>query len=235
MFVNKATDTITTRKTLGKTLKMFRNQLGITQEELAWRASLNRSFVADVERGKRNLSLASIEKLAAALQVSIASLFDQRRGQDSLVPGDGTGPRQPVEILLVEDDFSDIELTRRAFRLARLENLMHVVDDGPAALSFLRRRTAKSVPANFMVLLDLGLPQMDGVAVLRRMKGDPRLRRIPVVVLTGSREAGHIAECRWLGAANYITKPVDFQSFSSITPHLSLGWMLPGTGAGEAL
>src|SRR6516164_9618161 len=115
----------------GTTIKSKRSELGMSQEELADRAGLHRTYVSDVERGMRNVSLISIEKLAQALGLSVWRLFEQAANGKR---------RDHMEILLVEDEPNDIELTRRAFKRVRIVNPMHVVHDGAAALDFIFAR-----------------------------------------------------------------------------------------------
>src|SRR6185436_7235188 len=114
----------------GTAIRTRRKLLGISQEELAGRAGLHRTYVADIERGARNLSLANIEKLARALGTTIPILFTSESDRHH---SNGAGD----EILLVEDDANDIELTLRAFRNSCLTNRIHVVRDGAQALDFL--------------------------------------------------------------------------------------------------
>ena len=175
----------------GTTIKSKRSELGMSQEELADRAGLHRTYVSDVERGVRNVSLISIEKLAHALGLSVWRLFEQA--------ADGQAAEQ-LEILLVEDDLIDVELTQRAFKTARIVNPVHVVHDGAEALDFLfgkgayESRREKRLPG--VILLDLKLPKINGLEVLRRIRQDERTRDIPVVVLTSSRYESDHAECR---------------------------------------
>jgi CheY-like chemotaxis protein len=205
----------------GTTIKSKRAQLGLSQEELADRAGLHRTYVSDVERGMRNVSLISIEKLAQALGLSVWRLFEQAANGEE---------REQLEILLVEDEPNDIELTRRAFKRVRIVNPIHVVQDGLSALDFLfargqyADRAGKPLPG--VILLDLKLPKLDGLSVLRQIRNDPRTRDIPVVVLTASRQEGDHAECRQLGINSYIVKPVDFRNFSEVTPQLQFDWKL---------
>lgn len=200
-----------------------RKRLGISQEELAGRAGLHRTYVADIERGARNLSLANIEKLAKALDTSIPVLFAQ--GETLPRPAE-----QLAEILLIEDDPADIELTLAAFKRACLTNRVHVVRDGAEALDFLfsagahKDRKIEHLPQ--VILLDLNLPKVNGIDVLRRIKGDPRTRGIPVAVLSGSERNKDVEESKKLGAETYIIKPVDFQRFTRATANLQLRWAL---------
>jgi two-component system, response regulator len=205
---------------LGNAIKSTRSALGLSQEELAARAGLHRTYVSDVERGARNPSIGSIEKLAHALKVSVSALFERA----------SNGRNRLIEILLVEDNPRDVELTVRAFEKARLKNPIHIVHDGADALEFIFgtgrywRRANHSLPQ--VILLDLNLPKISGIEVLRQIKANRQTRDIAVVVLTASTRDRDIAECMRLGAANYIVKPVGFTNFSAVTPDLSLSWML---------
>jgi CheY-like chemotaxis protein len=214
--------TVDLRALLGTAIKNGRTQLGISQEELAYRAGLHRTYVSDLERGARNPSLESVQKLARALDLSLSMLFERA--------ANGAGSKQLVEILLVEDDPRDIDLTVRAFESAKLTNPIHVVRDGVDALDFLfatgRHASRKGSFYSQVVLLDLNLPKKSGIDVLRTIKSDERTKEIPVIILTASSRDRDITECRRLGAANYIVKPVGFQNFSELTPYLSLAWTL---------
>lgn len=210
------------KQVLGNAIKEQRSAMGISQEELAARAGLHRTYVSEVERGERNPSIASIEKLAQALKVSFTSLFE-RAGQPA-ARGD------VLEILLVEDNPIDVELTKNAFKKAQITNPLHVVTDGEAALEFVFASGAHADRAEArppkLILLDLYLPNKSGLDVLREIKGDVRTQNIPVIILTTSDREADMNECRRLGAANYIVKPVSFQNFSKVTTFLSLSWVL---------
>jgi two-component system response regulator len=133
-------------------------------------------------------------------------------------------------ILLVEDDPNDVELTLRAFRHSPLGNRVVVARDGIEALDYLRGTGAYADrnPAQLpqVVLLDLNLPVIDGLEVLRRIRGDERLRRLPVVILTSSDEDSDKLAGYGLGANSYVRKPVDFTQFSEAITRLGLYWML---------
>lgn len=219
------------RSSFAVAVKGRRHQLGITQEELAWRAGLHRTYITDIERGARNLSLQSIEKLARALQASIAELFAAPADSLAAAPQAAfEAPGSGVDILLVEDNPDDEDMTVQAFRAARLKNRLHIVRDGAQAVDFLFRQSASAkewAPQQaLVVLLDLNLPKLSGLEVLRLIRSDARTLTLPVVVLTASEKSRDIAECRRLGCSSYITKPVGFDNFSRITADLHLDWKL---------
>jgi two-component system response regulator len=205
---------------LGNAIKSTRSALGISQEELAARAGLHRTYVSDVERGVRNPSIESVEKLAAALELSLPTLFEKTANRGNRF----------VEMLLVEDNPRDVEMTVRAFKKARLANPIHVARDGAEALDFLFAEGVyadrKGLPLPEVILLDLHLPKKSGIEVLRTIKAEERTRHIAVVILTISNRNRDITACRRLGAESYIVKPVDFRNFSEVTTRLSLSWML---------
>ena len=133
------------------------------------------------------------------------------------------------EILLVEDNDDDVQLTKRALVQNRIGNELTVVHDGVAALEHLRRLasgagTGPPLPA--VVLLDLKLPRLDGLETLQQLRADPRLRRLPVVILTSSKEEQDIVKSYDLGANSYIRKPVDFGEFSEAVRQLSMYWLV---------
>lgn len=137
---------------------------------------------------------------------------------------------QAVEILLVEDNPEDLELTLRAFRKSNLANRIEVARDGAEALDFLfcegchSGRRIEDGPR--FILLDLKLPKVDGLEVLLRVKADPRTRDIPVVILTSSREQRDLVESYRLGVNSYILKPVNFEGFVAAVEQLGLYWLL---------
>ncbi len=136
----------------------------------------------------------------------------------------------PVEILLVEDNPNDVELTLHALKLHHLANRIHVARDGAEALAYVfctgvyADRHIEDSPK--LILLDLKLPKVDGLAVLRRLKSDPRTRVIPVVALTSSREDRDIIESYQLGVNSYIVKPVDFEQFTAAVREVGFYWVL---------
>lgn len=132
----------------------------------------------------------------------------------------------PIEILLVEDSPSDIDLTREALEDTRVHNNLSVVNDGVEALAFLRRegRYAES-PHPDLILLDLNLPKKDGREVLAEIKADPDLRRIPVVVLTTSEAEQDILESYNLYANCYVKKPVDLDAFINVVRSIDSFWL----------
>lgn len=133
----------------------------------------------------------------------------------------------PVEILLVEDNDEDAELTLRALRRHNLTNHLTRVADGAAALDFFFGKSAKPRPR--VVLLDLKLPKVDGMEVLRELKGHDETRTVPVVMLTSSKEDRDLDEAYRLGVNSYIVKPVEFDAFVRAVEQLGLYWALLNT------
>jgi len=135
-----------------------------------------------------------------------------------------------IELLLVEDNPQDLELALRALKKGNITNRIEVARDGAEALDFLfccgahAGRNITDTPK--VVLLDLKLPKVDGLDVLRQIKADPRTRSIPVVVLTSSREQRDLVESYELGVNSYIVKPVNFESFTKAVQDLGLYWLL---------
>ena len=135
-----------------------------------------------------------------------------------------------ADILLVEDNPNDVELTLRALKKHNVANRIVVTQDGAEALEYLfatgryADRSISGLPK--MVLLDLKLPLVSGIEVLRQCKADERIRKIPFVVLTSSREEPDIQTCYDLGANSYIVKPVDFQPFIDAVRQAGLYWLL---------
>ncbi|MBV8087231.1 MAG: response regulator [Chloroflexi bacterium] len=134
---------------------------------------------------------------------------------------------EPIDILLVEDSPSDVDLTREALEDAKVRNTLHVAEDGVEALEFLRgvgRHTG--APRPDLILLDLNLPKKDGREVLAEIKADPDLKSIPVVILTTSEAEQDILRTYALHANCYITKPVDLEQFITVVRSIENFWLV---------
>jgi two-component system response regulator len=134
-----------------------------------------------------------------------------------------------VDILLVEDNPHDVELTLRALKKHNLANKVHVAKDGQEALDFLfGAEPLSEIKCNRLkvILLDLKLPKISGLEVLRKLKSDERCKSFPVVVLTSSQEDQDIQECYKLGVNSYVVKPVEFDAFAKTVADMGLYWLL---------
>jgi len=140
--------------------------------------------------------------------------------------GLGMSEREPVEILLAEDNPGDVKLTRKALEKGRLANNLHVVNDGVETMQFLRGEGEYADrPRPDLVLLDLNMPRKDGREVLEEIKGSGDLKRIPVVVLTSSEAEEDVLRSYELHANAYLTKPVDFSGFIDVVGKLEEFWL----------
>ncbi len=135
-----------------------------------------------------------------------------------------------VEILLVEDNPQDMELALRALKKANVSNLIQVARDGAEALDFVFGEGVhagrKLADGPKVILLDLKLPKVDGIEVLKRLKSDPRTKVIPVVILTSSKEQRDVVESYQLGVNSYLVKPVNFERFAEAVRDLGFYWLL---------
>lgn len=146
------------------------------------------------------------------------------------------GNEQELQILLVEDNSNDAEMTMDALRQVRLVNRVHWVKDGAEALDFLFGHGTDSAAEQKrlkLILLDLRLPRVDGLDVLRALRADERTRRLPVVVLTSSHEEIDVVRAYDLGANSYLVKPVESEAFMAAVGELGLYWMLLNKSPGD--
>ena len=138
--------------------------------------------------------------------------------------------KHEIEILLVEDNMGDAELTIRALKRRNLANRLVHLENGADALDYIfaegiySERNMENIPR--IILLDLNMPKVGGIEVLRRLKADDKTNEIPVIVLTSSNEDPDIKTCYKLGVNSYVVKPVDFDSFAKVVGQLGLYWFL---------
>jgi two-component system response regulator len=136
----------------------------------------------------------------------------------------------PIQILLVEDNPNDAELTMRALRKNNLVNEIYVAEDGQEAIDFIffqGKFSSRSIVIPLrMIFLDLKLPKISGLEVLKRIKSDPETKKLPVVIITSSEEDPDIREAYALGANGYVVKPVDFNDFVRVINNTGIFWLL---------
>ena len=152
--------------------------------------------------------------------------------------GMGNNGIKPIEILLIEDNPGDVDLTRDALEGGKIKNTVHVVGDGQEAMEFLRKKGRHAAaPRPDLILLDLNLPKKDGREVLTDIKADKDLLRIPVVILTTSKDEEDILKTYNLHANCFITKPIDLNQFIKVVKSIEDFWLtivkLPPNGAGK--
>ncbi len=131
-----------------------------------------------------------------------------------------------IDILYVEDNSDDIELTLRAFKRSKFSNRIHIARDGEKAIEYLKKAENGEEPMPGLILLDIKLPKIDGIEVLKYIKSRNKLKRIPVVMLTTSVNDKDVKDCYDLGANSYIVKPVSFDSFIKTIENIELYWIL---------
>lgn len=210
---------------LGEVVRSCRQKLGVTQDELAWRSNLHRTYIADIERGARNMTLRSIMSLAEALQVTVGQLLLRATAPAATGAVADARLARTGEILLIEDNLEDASMTLRAFKRARITNKVRTARDAEEGLALLFGGTGRGRQKPLqpqLILLDLNLPGMSGLDFLRRIKGDKRTREIPVVILTVSSSDSTIIECGRLGTENYIVKPFGIDNLIRLNPKLNL-------------
>lgn len=133
-----------------------------------------------------------------------------------------------IELVLIEDNPSDVELLMRSVKKHRLVNKIVVLKDGAEALDFFFEQNGPNTDARtpLVILLDLKLPKVDGMEVLRRLKSDERTKEIPVIVLTASQEDRDLKDAYRYGVNSYVTKPIDFKDFDQIVSQLEVYWLI---------
>jgi two-component system response regulator len=216
---------------LGAVVRACRHRLGLTQDELGSRSNLHRTYIADVERGARNVTLRSIINLAKALEVTVGNMLSH--AADAGVWNAGSHDSSVVDvsdILLVEESATDAALTERVFKRARITNRLRIARSAEDAMAILlgASGSAKRNPVRpRLILLGLKLPGMSGLELLRKIKADRRTRDVPIVVLANSWSDKAIIESGRLGVQNHIIKPFSIESLVRVAPkldlHLTLG------------
>lgn len=204
---------------LCQALRARRQFLGFTQAEVGRRAHLNRSYINDMEKGSRNLTLESLCRLADALETSVAELIGDADRATSAQTGD-------FSLLLVEDNPADVYLIRRALKNCETRLQLTVLEDGSQALAYMRKREPYTKAATpDLVLLDLNLPKRSGFDVLQEIKNNDGLKHIPVVVLTTSSSRQDIEKSYAMNANSLVTKPIEPDAFQAAVLQIVQYWL----------
>jgi len=220
------------RTLFANSLRRWRTHRRLTQEELAERSDLHRTYISDVERGARNLSLESIDKLARALDISIPSLFTPVTAPSLSPPSSPLARASATElldILLIQASQKEVRASVESFHQVRFVNSVRAISSGAEALElFFGNDFVKQ--ANYMrkliVLLDLDLPDVSGLEVLRQLRSDERTRQIPVAILATPDRERDTLEARRLGAQAVLTKPLSFQALCQAASALDVTWAM---------
>jgi CheY-like chemotaxis protein len=218
------------RALFAKALRRWRHQRGLSQEDLAERADLHRTYISDVERSARNLSLGSIHNLAQALDITAATLFQPAEpgtSQPAAPQPHGLSP-----ILLVEDKPGDAKATLETLKQAHCSNFVQVARTGTEILTLLsnwNRESGATGETPALILFSLNPPKDRGLDLLQRLKADPHTKSIPLAVLTGDNSEPDLAKCRRLGVETFLTKPLSLPKLNGALRELQLGWALAKT------
>ena len=217
----------------GTVVRSLRHRLGLTQEALAERAELHRTYIAGIEGGVRNVTLKTIEKLAHALHVSTATLLLDAVGapaRSELTKPPATCTAQAhKEILLVTDQHAEVKRMLLAFQQARIVNPVKIAYSGQEALDLLLPgHAAEDQLGNRpqLVLLDLQRAKPGAREVLQRLKADQQTRAIPVIMLMDDKFPKEMAEGQRMGADSYIVKPLNFDKIATAARQLGMFWQL---------
>lgn len=226
------------RQFVGAAVRDIRLGQDLTQEELANRSGLHRTYITDVERGNRNISIESIEKIASALRTPLSALF--ARSEELQTQGQGQPVRLmqhrpnrdavPVEILIAEDDRSFIDLTVHAFKNANVRNTVHTVHDGGEVLSFVHAtgpyEKRSSLPLPSLIILDQNIPKGGALEVLERLRSHPASKETPVIVLTASQNDVNSMRKAGFSFVECVTKPVSVTDISRVAATFGMQLML---------
>lgn len=194
---------------IGTTVRLKRTALGLSQKTFAEKSNLHATYVSELEKGARNLSVKALSQIASALNMTVSELFTHAETI-------ARAYASPLTILLVEDNKPDVRLIEQALERKSPPPLCHVVSDGATAVQFLKRKgDFKKYPVPDLIILDLNLPKKSGAEVLAELKADSKLKKIPVVIFSTSSAMDDIQKSYDMNANCFITKPTDVDEFFS--------------------
>ncbi|MBZ0185719.1 MAG: response regulator [Candidatus Obscuribacterales bacterium] len=212
---------------LSAAIRKRREEIGMSQTELAERAGLHRTYISNIERGSQNISIESLNRIAGSMDISISELLTQ--AEESARSKTAT-----INILLIEDNPADVFMFKRCLSKTNLPTSLTVVSSGLKASEILKKIVHKSdIPLPEIVFLDLNLPGKSGHELLRELKENDDLKHIPVVILTTSSNPQDIKRTYGHYANSYLAKPVDPREFEAAINNVLNYWFgtssLPGT------
>jgi len=220
----------------GLVVKSLRLEQKLSQEELAHRSGLHRTYITDVEHGSRNISLESISKIARALGISIADLFSMIAEYSTTATAEAsvsytaeTKKFEPVEIIVIEAEQSSHAVLSHTLQDWSVANRIHTFGNEREAFDFLFSNSAQKdrlANGRKLILLDLQHPQLNSIQVLEKIRSQNGTRNVPVIVMTSSSNDSKLEQCKRLGIKEYLIKPVSFPDFANMLPQMGLQWHL---------
>ncbi len=203
---------------LSKIIRQRREELGLSQTSLAEKSGLHRTYINNIERGSKNISIESLKKIADSLSTTVSDLMSQAEESSA-------GSENPIKILLVEDNPADVFMFKRCVKKSSLDTTVNVIDSGTRAEEYIKtlpESTSEDHPD--IVFLDLNLPGRTGHELLRDIKSNEFLRHIPVIILTTSANPKDVRKSFGEFSNSFLTKPVDPVEYEKAIHNVLLYW-----------
>lgn len=203
---------------LSRIIRKRREEVGMSQTVLAEKSGLHRTYINNIERGSKNISIESLKKIADSLSTTVSDLLTQAEEISS-------ESESPIKILLVEDNPADVFMFKRCIKKSSLDTAVTVIDSGTRAEEYLRSLTTESTDSHpDIVFLDLNLPGRTGHELLKDIKSNEMLRHIPVIILTTSANPKDVRKSFGEFSNSFLTKPVDPVEYEKAIHDVLLYW-----------
>lgn len=203
---------------LAKIIRQRREELGLSQTSLAEKSGLHRTYINNIERGSKNISIDSLKKIADSLSTTVSDLMSQAEESS-------TESGNPIKILLVEDNPADVFMFKRCVKKSSLDTTVNVIDTGTRAEEYIANLPQESSEEHpDIVFLDLNLPGKNGLELLKDIKSNELLRHIPVIILTTSANPKDVRKSFGQYTNSFLTKPVDPKEYEKAIHNVLLYW-----------